>query len=93
MRWDDAPVREAGDAVAQVAARLILGVDEGLDVDLGQLPGEALLEVARELVLIAKGRLAALEGVLAALRTGVGVGAVILCWEVREAYLEAVDKN
>ena len=54
------PIGEAGDAVAEVAARLILGVYEDLDVDLGKLLGEAVAEVPRELVVVAKGRLAAL---------------------------------
>lgn len=54
------PVGEAGDAVAEVAPRLILGVDEDLDVDLGQLLGQVVAQVTRELILLAKGRLAAL---------------------------------
>lgn len=59
-RRENLPVGEAGDAFAEVTACLILGVDEDLDVDLGELPGQVVAQVARELVLLAKGRFAAL---------------------------------
>ena len=55
------PVAEAAHALPQVAPRLVLGVDEHPDVDLGQLVRDGIPKVARELVVGAERLLAALR--------------------------------
>jgi VIT1/CCC1 family predicted Fe2+/Mn2+ transporter len=50
-----APVAESRDAFAQVAAGLVLGVDDSLDVYLGQGAREQLAEVLDEGIVSAKG--------------------------------------
>jgi hypothetical protein len=51
------PVAEAGDALAEVAAGLVLGVDYGLDGQLGQVGGNQAAEVLDEGIVPAKGGL------------------------------------
>lgn len=95
----DIPIREPRNAVGQVPARLILWINEHLDVDLGQLLRDAIPQVVREPILLPKRRLTPLQPV--SIRShpnrdpmrgsqerpccpyGLGGG----------AYLEAVDEN
>lgn len=55
------PVAEAGDAVGEVAAGFILGVNEDLDVEFGEEGGEVGAEILGEGVVLAKGLFTPLE--------------------------------
>ena len=51
------PVAESADALAEIAAGLVFGVDFGPDVNLGERAGYPPTEVLGEGIVVAKGRL------------------------------------
>ena len=51
----NSPVPKPADAFFQVTPGLIFGVDDDLDVDLGQAQGDEVAEVLGELIIVPEG--------------------------------------